>query len=200
MKVLEAVHLLLFFPLFVVVVGVGCAGSRVSLHVHYGGMLEDEAITREAEKRANPAGVPPAGTQNGETVPRPGAPPATSQNFIEKIFQVPFWLRVMDPPAVRRLVHSLITTEELEVAPPVAHQAAAGTIVGPASSPPVASSGVATLPAFGTPPDNPALAKAKQITAEAETERPAIGESLAAPAEALKITEPDWRSWTRSLC
>jgi hypothetical protein len=50
---------------------------------------------------------------------------------------------------------------------------------------------VATLPAFGTTPDNPGLAKAKQITAEAETERPAIGESLAAPAEALKITEPE---------
>lgn len=36
----------------------------------------------------------------------------------------------------------------------------------------------------------PALT-AKQITAEAETERQAMGETLAAPAEALKITEPE---------
>ena len=190
-KVLEAVHLLLFFPLFVVVVGVDSRWLSRSLHVHYGGMLEDEAITREAEKRANPTGASSANSQNVETVARAGAPPATSQNFLEKIFQVPFWLRVMGPVAVQRLVHSLISTEELEVAPAVVHQAAAGAVVGAATSPPVAPSGAANGPVFGTTADNPARATAKQITAEAETARPALGESLEAPAEALKITEPE---------
>jgi hypothetical protein len=178
-KVLEAVHLLLFFPLFVVVVGVDSRWLSRSLHVHYGGMLEDEAITRETEREANSTGASSAISQNGEAVARTQAPPATSQNFLEKIFQVPFWLRVMEPAAVQRLVHSLISTEELEVTPAVVGEAATDVTLESATS----------SPAFATTADNLARAAAKQVTAEAEIERPAIGESMAAPAEALKITE-----------
>src|SRR5262249_38321757 len=43
-KVLEAVHLLCFFELFVVVVGVDSRCLSRSLHRHYQGMLSDEAI------------------------------------------------------------------------------------------------------------------------------------------------------------
>jgi hypothetical protein len=188
-KVLEAVHLLLFFPLFVVVVGVDSRWLSRSLHVHYGGMLEDEAITREAEKRAEVRAGGSTDGQNAGPVVRTGAPPATSQNFLEKIFQVPFWLRVMDPAAVQRLVHSLISTEELEVAPEVVQQAPAlGATAGVAAPMPVVPGG-GTEHVFGTTPDSPARAATRQITAEAETERHAMGEALAAPAEALKITE-----------
>lgn len=191
-KVLEAVHLLLFFPLFVVVVGVDSRWLSRSLHVHYGGMLEDEAITREAERRAEVSAGGSTNGQNAGPVARTSAPPATSQNFLEKIFQVPFWLRVMDPAAVQRLVHSLISTEELEVVPDVVqHAPAVGAAAGLTAPMPVVPGGGTAGPVLGTTPDNPARAAAKQITAEAETEPHAIGEALAAPAEALKITEPE---------
>lgn len=191
-KVLEAVHLLLFFPLFVVVVGVDSRWLSRSLHVHYGGMLEDEAITREADKRVEVSAGSSTKGQNAGPLGRPGAPPATSQNFLEKIFQVPFWLRVMDPAAVQRLVHSLISTVELEVAPDVVQQAPAmGAAAGLAAPMPVVPGEGTAGRVFGTTPDNPARAAAKQITAEAETERHAMGEALAAPAEALKITESE---------
>jgi hypothetical protein len=185
-KVLEAVHLLLFFPLFVVVVGVDSRWLSRSLHVHYGGMLEDEALTREAEKRVNPGGAS-ENSPNVDAVVHSGSPPATSQNFIEKIFQVPFWLRVMEPVHVQRLVHSLISTDELEVTPAVVAAAAGGS----STSAPVVPSCTPNGPVLGTAADNPARTTAKQITAEAETERLALGESLEAPAEALKITQPE---------
>ncbi|MEM7246692.1 MAG: P-loop NTPase fold protein [Acidobacteriota bacterium] len=75
-KVLQAVHLLLAFRLFVVVVGVDARWVSSSLKSHYKELLD-----------------------SGETSPKDelGAiRPATPTDYLEKIFQVPFWIRPMN--------------------------------------------------------------------------------------------------------
>lgn len=172
-KILEAVHLLLFFPLFVVVVGVDSRWVSRSLHKHYQGMLADEAIGSDHGKR------------NGEPMP------AESQDFLEKIFQVPFWLRRMEPSAVQRLIHSLISHDEVEIPPPPPATPAPPVVVDnaqDASEPEAAGEGGKNLVPSGaaTVAESPGRAAAKQITGEAESET--FGESLEPPSESLKIT------------
>jgi KAP family P-loop domain len=93
-RVLEAVHLLLSFPLFVVFVGVDSRWVSRSLNRHYDQMLRDEAVDVDGSSSVRA--------------------PANSQDFLEKIFQVPFWLRRMDTPAVHRMIHCLISADEVE--------------------------------------------------------------------------------------
>jgi hypothetical protein len=81
-EVLEAVHLLLAFPLFVVVVGVDSRWVLRSLESHYWQLL--------------------APGDAGE------APAATPLDYVEKIFQVPYQLRPLDAPTTRRMLHGLL--------------------------------------------------------------------------------------------
>jgi hypothetical protein len=164
-RVLEAVHLLLFFPLFVVVVGVDSRWVSRSLYKHYEGMLADEAIT----------------PQQASDLQRP---PAESQDFLEKIFQVPFWLRRMDPSAVQRLLHHLITPAEVEMPslPPAPEPASDTT--GPADANAVHD----LAQSAATAPENPGRAAAKRTTAEAEIDD-GVAEPLTTPSESLRITE-----------
>jgi Skp family chaperone for outer membrane proteins len=175
-KVLEAVHLLLFFPLFVVVVGVDSRWVSRALHKYYEGMLADETIT--AKGGAN-------------TV---GRPPAASQDFLEKIFQVPFWLRRMEPSAVQRLIHSLISPQELESQtqtvvlpqPPIA-----GGISGAAQSESTTDEASTDVEQSGTSAEDANRAVKKKITNEAESEKLAINEPMVVPSESLTVTEAE---------
>jgi hypothetical protein len=93
-EVLQAVHLLLAFPLFVVVVGVDPRWLLRSLERHY-----DEILST-----GNASGDEPA--------PRHGADAfweTTPQNYLEKIFQIPYALRPMDVGGFGRLVDALVT-------------------------------------------------------------------------------------------
>jgi hypothetical protein len=81
-EVLEAVHLLLAFPLFVVVVGVDSRWVLRSLESHYWQLL--------------------APGDAGE------APAATPLDYVEKIFQVPYQLRPLDASTARRMLHGLL--------------------------------------------------------------------------------------------
>ena len=84
-KVLQAVHLLLAFPLFVVVVGVDARWLSRSLTKHYEGLL-DSADRDDDDGSASP------------------------QDYLEKIFQIPFWLRPMPLDATGRLLDALTET------------------------------------------------------------------------------------------
>jgi hypothetical protein len=79
--VLQAVHLLLTFPLFVVVVAVDARWISRSLERHYDGLLE----------------------RNEPNDPALGA---TAMDYLEKIFQVPYWVRPMTPKGSRDLLVS----------------------------------------------------------------------------------------------
>jgi hypothetical protein len=170
-KILEAVHLLLFFPLFIVVVGVDSRWVSRSLHMYYEGMLADEAISAGPES------------------PRTERAPAESQDFLEKIFQVPFWLRRMEPAAVRRLIHSLISSKELEVSSATSAVAVAAdgtpTITG---AQPVADS-LSTDAHASTTAEDPSRAEAKRTTAEAEGSMP--DDARMPVIESLTITEAE---------
>jgi hypothetical protein len=74
--VLQAVHLLLAFPLFVVVVAVDARWLSHSLREHYHQLQGADA---------------------------------TPEDFIEKIFQVPFWVRPLDPAIRSRMITGLMS-------------------------------------------------------------------------------------------
>jgi hypothetical protein len=88
-EVLEAVHLLLAFKLFMVVVAVDPRWLRHCLVKHYPDLL------------ALPAIEAPGSSQ---TVP---SRPATAQDYLEKIFQVPFSLQPMRDDGYRRMIRHL---------------------------------------------------------------------------------------------
>lgn len=89
-KVLEAIHLLLAFPLFVVIVGVDPRWMHRALNVHYSKLLAGSSVS------AVEASLNMAGTGH----------PATSFDYLEKIFQIPFALRPMDDAGIKNLIKS----------------------------------------------------------------------------------------------
>lgn len=140
-EVLEAVHLLLAFPLFAVVVAVDPRWLRQSLLDHYprllGGMDDDGANSRA----------------------RNLGRPATPQDYLEKIFQVPFNLQAMDEPGFKALVKSLfpIGQKATVTVPPPPPNTALLTSSDPA--PPVSPS----LKVGETEPEKPLRAPAQSI-------------------------------------
>ena len=96
--VLQAVHLLLAFPLFAVVVGVDQRCLRQSLRTRFKGLLTDveesvESPMRESVQRK-------ALLMNEER-------PATPLDYLEKIFHVPFHLPDMGEKGFGQLMHRL---------------------------------------------------------------------------------------------
>jgi hypothetical protein len=165
-RVLEAVHLLLFFPLFVVFVGVDSRWVSRSLNQYYQDMLSDESLQ------------PVTGSATTQRAP------ANSQDFLEKIFQVPFWLRRMDPPGVQRMIHSLITPQEIE-----AVDASATEALGEGPEPGIQDSqpGAVAQPQ----PLQPGKDPAQNVTTEAELGSAVLGEPASTPTEALQISHAE---------
>jgi hypothetical protein len=93
-QVLEAVHLLLALKLFVVVVGVDPRWLAQSLKQHYLGQLglrDGDDVDPEAESWAT-----------------------TPQNYLEKIFQIPFVLRPMGKQGFQRMMGELFELRQVE--------------------------------------------------------------------------------------
>jgi hypothetical protein len=89
-QVLQAVHLLLAFPLFVVVVGVDSRWLLRSLRREYAAVLADPL----------PAPAATAGDADYWT--------STPQSYLEKIFQISYWLRPMEHSGYAELVRNLL--------------------------------------------------------------------------------------------
>lgn len=89
-KVLQAVHLLLAFPLFVVVVAVDARWLSQSLQAHYQKLLATSTLRD--------------GLELSEGFGRQASP----QDYLEKIFQVPFWVRPLPEKARIRIVQGLV--------------------------------------------------------------------------------------------
>lgn len=112
-EVLQAVHLLLAFELFVVVVAVDARWITRSLARRYPGLLTDEG--------SSAGGAGAEGGQRG--MAGEGGPVgahASPNDYLEKIFQVPLWLRPPPAVAVQRMLRALAG------APPRADGGAAG--------------------------------------------------------------------------
>ncbi|MBK0379339.1 P-loop NTPase fold protein [Mucilaginibacter segetis] len=93
-KVLEAMNLLLAFPLFVVVVGVDPRWMHNALHLHYPHLKN--GFRRKVEKDKN---------DNEEVI-------ATSSDYLEKIFQIPFALKPMNQKSKASLIAAQLKVEE----------------------------------------------------------------------------------------
>jgi hypothetical protein len=89
-QVLEAVHLLLAFPLFIVVVGVDPRWLRHSLAYHH-----PQTLSENGQRLV----------LDGNTAP---ADYSTPQDYLEKIFQIPFALRPVQKEGYKRLVTDLL--------------------------------------------------------------------------------------------
>lgn len=96
--VLQAVHLLLAFPLFAVVVGVDQRCLRQSLGLQFAGLVQAD---RNFDKRE---------TSDGESDPQrpwPDDQRVTPLDYLEKIFHIPFHLPNMTKEGYSQLMHSL---------------------------------------------------------------------------------------------
>ncbi|HKP74643.1 MAG TPA: P-loop NTPase fold protein [Longimicrobiaceae bacterium] len=116
-EVLQAVHLLLAFPLFVVVVGVDARWVKRSLEVRYREFLHAGNVA---------ASVTSADLLIGK---------ATTDDYLEKIFQIPFWLRPMDEAHTGRMVRGLLEGSVAASSPPdeAGLQAKAAAPIDPAA-------------------------------------------------------------------
>ena len=127
-EVLQAVHLLLAFPLFVVVVGVDARWVARSLQKHYPDLLQD-------------------GQGKG------GRAAATPDDYLEKIFQIPFWLRPMKDESCLQMVQGLLAPSlEKKASDPMPKVDNSGRAPLPAPPSPDTESEGATLPAAAAPP------------------------------------------------
>ncbi len=108
-KVLEAIHLLLAFRLFVVIVGVDPRWLNNALSEKYKnlfGSVEDKKSNIQPNKQSN-------ATKQTEELFSDLAGVATSYDYLEKIFQIPFALKPITKTGREKLIKYLIR-EELE--------------------------------------------------------------------------------------
>jgi len=98
-NVLQAIHLILAFPLFVVVVGVDVRWVSKSILMRYGSMLSDldnnistdPEVQRELQGNASPF------------------------DYLEKIFQIPFRLRTISESDKQKYIHYLLKNDVLKI-------------------------------------------------------------------------------------
>jgi uncharacterized protein YgiM (DUF1202 family) len=101
--VLQAIHLLLAFDLFVVFVAVDARWVSRSLHQKYPYLLDEESMLQKHGTNGK------IDTTNKLTQTRGNE--ASTHDYLEKIFQVPFWVRPMDIEACENLVTGLLKDE-----------------------------------------------------------------------------------------
>ena len=101
-KVLEAIHLLLAFPLFVVVVGVDPRWLNNALSKKYEYLFGDQA-SKNSEKEKSAGKKDERNTFLGEA--------ATTYDYLEKIFQIPFALKPINKTGREKLIQYLIKDE-----------------------------------------------------------------------------------------
>ncbi|NTX37188.1 hypothetical protein HUA78_22310 [Myxococcus sp. CA033] len=89
-EVLQAVHLLLAFPLFVVVVGVDSRWVARCLNHTFKNLLKQDDTNEQPED--------------------PMTPGATAYDYLEKIFQIPIWLRPIGADRRTNMVRGLLAS------------------------------------------------------------------------------------------
>ena len=126
-EVLQAVHLLLAFPLFVVVVGVDARWVSRALSLRYRHLL-GETVARDLERspkqdsnQESEAEDPMEMSNQGRESLRVSELIASSHDYLEKIFQVPYWVKPMDKESSKEFIVKLARLslgEEKETVPP----------------------------------------------------------------------------------
>lgn len=160
-EVLQAVHLLLAFPLFTVVVGVDARWVTRSLEVRY-----RELLAREG------GGEDDADDFFGR---------ATPMDYLEKIFQIPFWLRPMREEDSRRLLRALLAATDTTAA----EDPAPADTVDPSGESNVAPDAIIALPnAEPNVPSDATIASLPSAAADAAEPSAGAPEATSGDAEA----------------
>jgi hypothetical protein len=146
-EVLEAIHLLLAFDLFVVIVGVDARWLSRALAMARAGLLADSSV--ESGKMIKALEI--------EESARPS-------DFLEKIFQIPFWLQSVDRDAFGRLVDQLVAGDLPQKSDPGGGGAGSGIPVSTGGGTQLANRGVGP----GAQPAGRALGLEDVVDAEAE--------------------------------
>lgn len=127
-EVLQAIHLLLAFPLFVVVVAVDARWVSSALNLRY---------------RRLWAGFEGTGSQPGP------------HDYLEKIFQIPFWLEPMDHASTRDYLRGLLAASVEERAPEAGSGDGSGKSDGGDGEPPDGEKPPPPSPGEKPPPPSP---------------------------------------------
>jgi KAP family P-loop domain len=180
-EVLQAIHLLLAFPLFVVVVGVDSRWVEHSLAVRHPELL------KHGRAQNGQGGAKKTAAKNGDA----SEGPATPSDYLEKIFQIPYRVRRMDESGCRDLIDALVASDR-----EIAQQAPAnnaGTPLPGAQSPAQPPPNLPISAVTGAASNVPANVQAPQLTPNqvppppkpAQTPIPKI------TIESLRLTEPE---------
>ena len=130
--VLQAVHLLLAFPLFAVVVGVDVRWVERALRLHHPQLLDTDG--------------------------------ATPRDYLEKIFQIPFWLEPLDPAGSKAMLRTMIGAPKAKPKrAAVAPAAPAGEATATATPEPEPASAVVAEPEPVAPPPRDLRPEALEI-------------------------------------
>jgi hypothetical protein len=105
-KVLEAIHLLLAFPLFVVIVGVDPRWLNNALSEKYRDLFGDGS---EKNQRTERNGITRGENPDEQGLSTPEF--ATSYDYLEKIFQIPFALKPINKTGREQLIKYLMKDE-----------------------------------------------------------------------------------------
>jgi hypothetical protein len=171
--VLQAVHLLLCFPLFVVIVAVDARWVSRALHDRFPKLLDQ-----------TPVGD--SGTAGGGPLPPSGA---TSDDYLEKIFQIPYWVRPMEAAAAATYVESIAGADRANSPTPSVESPAtpaANSSVGPVGN----ATNLAEAARAASIPAAPAssIATASTGPASASTAPPPNASAPIAPAPGATAT------------
>lgn len=184
-EVLQAIHLLLAFPLFVVVVGVDSRWVEHSLAVRH-----PELLKRPRAAKTNGI-VKKSVETNGDSQ----TTPATPSDYLEKIFQIPYRVRRLDESGARSLIDALVVSDR-ENLPSSTTGRATSEGLQQAASPtpsPQEPKPSTTTPAAATTPNAANVSAAPTPTQRVATPLP---KSVAPPppkilVESLRLTEPE---------
>jgi len=167
-EVLEAVHLLLAKPLFVVVVAVDARWLLRSVDTHFQSLVDSARLT----------------PTEGLTGPRR---PATPRHYLEKIFQVPFQVPRMTTDGYTALVDRIAGPSD---APAIAPPAQAPLDADSAQAP-------RTPSVVGEPTPTPAQAQEEVVAIEAAQETPPPSDAEVPEAPKTDLPAPEQVRFTR---
>ena len=146
-RVLQAVHLLLAFPMFVVVVGVDSRWVARALQRHFPELLDEDG--------------------------------ATPNDYLEKIFQIPFWLDRLDPPEALTMLEGLVATSDAPV-----------TRTGPDGPPRFLVDGRSTTPSDTGPSAEPPSHRPVSLAARSTDLNPRGLQITEQEVEAIRLLAP----------
>lgn len=173
-SVLQAVHLLLFFRLFVVVVAVDARWVSRALQNEYPELVEEDVMLRASGLSA----------QAFQPARRAGA---TSQDYLEKIFQIPYWVRPMEAAAAKTHLRNLMKGDQEEERPPAPAAPAIQTNIEVPVTPPAQAEGEQdSMASPSAAPQEPSASTGRQP--EPETAQ-AIAQSLTLTTHEKAILE-----------